>query len=288
MKKAARRAVDAVSRIYTTPTAGLRGLPDFLIIGAQRCGTTSLYRYLEQHPGVAPVGLKNKGIHYFDTNFSRGVNWYRSHFPTSAYRAIRAKEYGGPVITGEGSPYYIFHPLSPARIAELIPDARSVLMLRDPVSRAHSHYQHEVARGFEELAFEDALRAEEERLAGEEDRMRSDPTYNSFEHQHHSYISRGMYVEQIRRWHALFPKDHLLILDSAEFFSEPDRELRRVQEFLGLSQMSLTSYQKMNAHSYGGMSSDARTWLEERFAAPNRALFDHLGHDLGWPTDDRT
>ena len=116
--------------IYTTPTAGLRELPDFLIIGAQRCGTTSLYRYLEQHPGMAPVGLKNKGIHYFDTNFSRGVNWYRSHFPTSAYRAIRAREYGGRVITGEGSPYYIFHPLSPARIAVWTPDVRCVLMLR--------------------------------------------------------------------------------------------------------------------------------------------------------------
>ncbi len=130
-------------------------------------------------------------------------------------------------------------------------------MLRDPVSRAHSHYQHEVARGFEELAFEDALRAEEGRVVGEEDRMRSDPAYNSFEHQHHSYISRGMYLEQVRRWHALFPPDHLLILDSAEFFSEPDRELRRVQEFLGLTQMSLTSYRKMNAHSYDGMSSGA-------------------------------
>lgn len=280
----ARRAVKGASRAYTVPTIPMRALPDFLIIGTQRGGTTSLYRYLEQHPAVLPAVL-NKGIHFFDTNYEKGPSWYRSHFPTRAAKALRRRRAGGEsVITGEGSPYYAFHPLAPGRIAELLPNGRFILMLRDPISRAHSHYQHETARGFESLSFEDALEREEERLAGEEERLTADPTSYSFEHQHHSYVARGMYLEQIRRWHEAFPRDQLLILDSTEFFSNPDAVYREVLRFLGLSDRSLASYDKMNAHTYSRMSSDTLTFLRSRFEKANRDLFEYLGRTFPWDT----
>ena len=241
-----------------------------------------MYRYLQQHPCVVPAVL-NKGIHYFDTNFDRGPSWYRSHFPTNVAMARRRRSaHADRVITGEGSPYYIFHPLAAERIAALLPSCRSVLMLRDPIARAHSHYQHEVARGFEKLSFEEALEQEDARLAGEEERMVEDASYYSFEHQHHSYIARGMYLRQIERWLASFPADQLLIIDSSSFFSNPDAEYRSVLRFLGLSERSLPSYEKMNAHSYDRMSSGALALLRERFEAPNRALAERLGRTFDW------
>ena len=281
-KVLARRAAKKASRIVTVPTASLRPLPDFLIIGAQRGGTTSLYRYLCSHPEVAPAVL-NKGIHYFDTNYPKGERWYRTHFPTTTYRAWMKRRAGVPrTITGEGSPYYVFHPQGAERIAACVPDARFILLLRDPVDRAYSHHQHEVARGFETLSFEDALEREEERIAGEEDKMRADSAYVSFEHQHHTYLARGRYLEQIQRWNSFLPADQLLVIDSADMFADPDGTYQQVLSFLGLSARSLPRYGKLNAHAYQDMPERARSFLHARLDAPSRELQDYLGRPLRW------
>ena len=132
------------------------------MIGTQRGGTTSLYRHLVAHPQVESA-TPSKGVHYFDKEPDKSLNWYRAHFPL-------ARD-GGP-ISGEGSPYYLFHPLVPARVAEALPDVRVIAMLRDPVERAYSAYKQEYARGFEDAeTFERALELEPERLDGEEERM---------------------------------------------------------------------------------------------------------------------
>ena len=200
LRSISRPIAKRASRMVTVPTSRIRSLPDFLIIGGQRCGTTSLYRYLARHPAVVSAVL-NKGVHYFDTDYDKGLNWYRSHFPSDPYKALVARRRNVTrVITGEGSPYYVFHPLAAARIADVLPAVKAILILRDPVTRAHSHYTHELARGFESLSFEEALEREEERLEGEEERMKTDPSYYSFSHQHHSYVARGRYLEQIERW----------------------------------------------------------------------------------------
>jgi hypothetical protein len=256
-------------------------MPEFLIIGAQRSGTTSMYTYLEQHPAVVPAVLC-KGVHYFDVNYTRGDAWYESHFPSRAYKAWVSKRAGQQALTGEGSPYYLFHPAVPSRVAATIPNVRLIAMLRDPISRAYSHYQHEVARGFETLPFEDALKVEEERLAGEDERLCADPGYYSFSHQHHSYVSRGIYVDQLRRWMALFPQEQILVLDSNDFFVRPERAYREVLAFLSLSDSSLKVYPTLNAHHYEPMSPEARRFLESAFDEPNRALTALLGRSLGW------
>lgn len=277
-----RRAAKKASRMITVPTAPIRPLPDFLIIGTQRGGTTSLYRYLGSHPEVCPAVL-NKGIHYFDTNYPKGDRWYRSHFPSTPYRAWVRRRAGAPsTVTGEGSPYYIFHPMGAERIAACVPDARFILLLRDPVDRAYSHYQHEVARGFETLPFEEALQREEERLDGEEAKLRADAAYVSFEHQHHSYLARGRYLDQIRRWNTFLPADRLLVIDSADMFEDSDGTYRRVLEFLGLSPRSLPQYQKLNAHSYQDMPDGARSFLHARLDEGSHELQRHLGRPLHW------
>src|SRR5262249_27856015 len=152
---------------------------DFVIIGTQRGGTTSLYRYLIDHPDVAGAML-TKEVHYFDTNLRRGPGWYRAFFPTKAARDRHRRRTGRELVAGEASPYYLFHPLVPDRAHELLPDAKLVVMLRDPVERAFSHHGHEVELGYEQLGFAEALDREPERLAGELERMRADPAYVSF------------------------------------------------------------------------------------------------------------
>ncbi len=284
-KELARRAAKSASRVYAVPTRAMRGFPDFLIIGTQRGGTTSLYRYLERHPSIMPA-VMNKGIHYFDTNFDKGSTWYRSNFPTTVAKALRRYRTGvDRVVSGEGSPYYMFHPLAPRRIKELLPDIKAIMMLRDPIARAHSHYQHEVARGFEELSFEDALEAEEARLSGEEDRMLADPGYYSFHHQHHSYIARGLYIDQVRRWHRLFEPKDLLVVDSGAFFRDPDTEFHRVLRFLDLDPISLRAYEKMNAHDYGRMSDRAVSFLRDELGSATAELEDYLGRKFAWGPD---
>ena len=143
-------------------------LPGFLLVGGQRCGTTSLFEALAQHPSVRrPQG--RKGIHYFDVSYHRGMAWYRGHFPLAIRSAPKA-------ITGESSPYYLFHPLAAERIARDLPEVKLVVALRDPVERAYSAHAHEFARDYETEPFERAIEMEAERLRGEAQRLSSDPS----------------------------------------------------------------------------------------------------------------
>jgi Sulfotransferase domain len=279
--KLARRAARWSAQAYARPTAGLRLLPDYLIIGAQRAGTTSLHRYLIQHPGVRTT-LRTKGVHFFDTAYGRGMSWYASRFPTKLTAWYVARRHGVELRTGEASPYYLFHPLVPDRVAEHLPQVKLIALLRDPVQRAYSHYQHEVARGFETLPFEEAIEAEPARLAGEAEHMAADPAYRSFEHQHHSYLARGCYAEQLDRWRARFDDRQLLVLSSERFFAEPEPTFARVLEFLELPAFSPAAWEKHNAHDYRQMGGEVRGRLVEHYREPNRRLYESLGDDFGW------
>jgi hypothetical protein len=265
----ARKAARWSAQAYARPTAGLRLLPDYLIIGAQRAGTTSLHRYLVQHPGVRTT-LRTKGVHFFDTGYGRGMSWYASRFPTRLTAWYVARRHGVELRTGEASPYYLFHPHVPARVAEHLPQVKLIALLRDPVVRAYSHYQHETARGFETLSFEEALEAEPARLAGETRRLLAEPLYNSFEHQ------------QLAHWRALFDDRQLLVISSERFFREPEATFRRVLEFLELPAFTPDGFEKHNGYDYRGMGDAVHARLVEHYREPNRLLYESLGDDFGW------
>jgi hypothetical protein len=254
-------------------TASGRSLPAFLIIGAQRSGTTSLYRYLIQHPRVAPA-WPSKGVHYFDLEPQRSLRWYRAHFP----RASRG------LTCGEGAPYYLFHPLVAARVAQALPDVRAIVMLRDPVERAHSQYQQEFARGFEdEERFERALELEPQRLAGEEERLIAEPGYRSYSHQHHSYVARGLYLDQLLRWEAALGRERILTLVADEFFADPAAGYASTLAFLGLPEPpSLPAFAAHNARPYSKLEPETEAMLRARFAESNGRLERHLGWSLPW------
>ena len=270
----------SVGRPFGIATAKLRLLPDFLIVGAQRAGTTSLYNYLAQHPDVGRVRL-GKGVHYFDTNPTRSLDWYRGHFPIAPSKVPFKTR---PNHVGEGSPYYMFHPMALERIESALPDVRLIAILRDPIERAHSQWAHETARGFEELPFEAALKAEDERLAGQEELLRSDPRAYSHSHQHHSYVARGQYAGQVEEMWKRFGRERVLLLPATRLFTQPARAYAETLEFLGLTPFEAV-YEKHNARTYSPIEEHVAVWLDERFAESNRRLVEHLGPEFDFRRD---
>jgi hypothetical protein len=256
---------------YGRATSALRPLPDFLIVGAQRAGTSALYTYLRRHPDIG--GPPWKEVNFFDIRYERGASWYRGHFPI--------RRAGRPQLVGEASPSYLFHPLAPERVAALLPDVRVIALLRDPVDRALSHYHHEVDLGREPLSFEDALDREEERMRGEWERL-ADPSYFSYAWWNHTYFARGLYAEQLERWQSAVPRERLLTIVSEEFFADPPGTYARVLEFLGAAPYELDSYPPVFSREYGQMRPETRDRLAGRYLEPNRRLAELLGRQLPW------
>jgi len=265
---------------YARLTSASRLLPDYIIIGTQRAGTTSLYKYLVRHPAIAHALTKE--LRFFDLHYERGFGWYRSRFPSARHRERLRRAKDLSMIVGESSPDYLFHPYAPGRIARALPDVKLVVLLRNPVDRAYSHYWHQAARGFEPLGFEEAIEREPERLAGELERMLEDERYVSYERHHHSYLSRGVYVDQLRTWFDLFAREQFLILRSEDLFVDPPAVYRQVLEFLGAPPWELREYETFNAFSLGSTNSARRARLVEHFRPHNARLADLLGRDPGW------
>lgn len=271
-RAAAWRSAVTATKAWRRPTSPLRAMPDFLLIGAQRSGTTSLYEFLRGHPDVRWPALV-KSPHWFDTNYTRPRSWYRAHFPVAVGRRSW--------VTGEASPYYLHHPYAPERIAAHLPDVLLVAILRDPVARAFSAYQHEVDRGNETLGFRAALEAEEERVSADLPRL-ADPGFVGRHHQLHAYVGRGLYADQLARYQAHFSPALLLVLVLDDLQAQPQATYDRVCDFLGISRVDVPRVTQHNARDYDPMQPADRAWLEARFDEPNQRLAEMLGRALPW------
>jgi Sulfotransferase domain len=262
-------------------TSSLRMSPDFVLAGGQRCGTTSLFRALLEHPAIlGPV--HHKGINYFDLNHDRGTDWYQGHFPLRSVASLRTRGADEEAVTFDASGYYMYHPHAADRLANDLPDIKVMVMLRDPVERAFSAYKHEFARGFETETFERALALEDERVEPELARMVAEPGYASFAHRHQSYRRRGYYAEQIERFTRRLGRDRVLVVDSERFFSEPLAEYRRITDFLELQPHQPDRFDKWNARPGSPMSEPMREQLRDAFAPHDVALQVLLGHAPSW------
>lgn len=283
-----RRPVDtakAVARAgastWGRATYRARLLPGLLVAGAQRCGTTTLFRALAAHPQVVPP-LWTKGIHYFDTpdRYARGDRWYRGQFPLAGPARRRTGALGAP-LTLEASPYYVFHPMGAERIAATLPGTRVVVLLRDPVERAWSAWKQETGRGFETEPFERALDLEPERLAGEVERMRADPAYASFPHQHHAYTERGHYADQLVALRSALGPEKVLALHTDQLFGPDPVHWERLLDFAGLGPHDAPRA-RTNTRPSGPMPAHLRTRLEAHFAPHDDRLETLLGAALPW------
>lgn len=264
----------AASVWWGEQTAAKRPLPDFLVIGGQRCGTTSLFRALMGHPQIRrPV--MHKGVNYFDLNYSRGEAWYRGHFP------VRGADDRTQVFDSSG--YYMFHPMAAERIAADLPGVKIIAMVRDPVERAYSAYKHELARGFEwEKSFGRALELEDDRLAGEVEKICADPDYYSFNHRHHAYRRRGEYAALMEPYLSGVGADKVLLIESERFFATPEPEFRKITAFLGIDDRMPDRFDRYNARPGAGLDGAIREQLTEHYASHDKALADLLGHPPIW------
>jgi hypothetical protein len=257
MKALVENAGDVPSAEEVSGGPDVGALPDFVIIGAQKGGTSFLYHLLTLHPLVEPAARKE--LHFFDNPelFDHGAEWYQRCFPR-----LGSKD-GQRSITGEATPYYLFDPPVAKRMAQMVPKARLIALLRNPIDRAYSHYQMQVKRGTEPRTFEEAI-----------------------EQQHSSYMSRGIYVDQLLRWFEFFGKEQMLILKSEDFFERPIETLKVVLAFLDLPEWQPEAselQQRRHSGTYKQkMDPSTRQRLEAYFEPHNQRLYECLDVDFGW------
>ena len=260
---------------YRLYTSKFRSLPHFLIIGAQKSGTTSLFSYLKQHPQILMSLWKE--VHFFDFNYEKGESWYLSHFP------VTLKVAPGSIV-GEASPYHLCHPHSPGRIHDLLPDVRLIAVLRNPTERAISHYFHGVKNGREPLPLMKALQAEEGRISAEWQKMQQDEFYSSRAHQSFSYKQRGVYIQQLKRYWKYFEKEQLLAVSSESLFRDPNKTLQEVFRFLGvdLDFIIEDTSAKNISRNRTEVSPAAYQYLNQFFRPYNEELYQHIGQEFDW------
>jgi hypothetical protein len=273
-----RKAAKAGLRQWGILTAASRPLPDYLLIGTKRGGSTSMAEYLVRHPGVAPLFPSRavpKGVRFFDNNFARGERWYRSHFTTATSRAGR--------LAGEATAHYLFEPRAAKRAAAIVPEAKIIVLLRDPVARAFSHWREQTRLGGETLGFEDAIAAEPERLRGELEKLLADPGYVSPVREHRSYVAQGCYVDLLPAWLERFPAERVLIMFSEEMYADPGSTYGEVLAFLGLTPHALATYTARNKRPLESpMDPTTKAQLRAYFEPFDERLAGLLQREVPW------
>lgn len=264
------------------PIYRARMLPSFLIVGAERCGTSSIYEVLSRHPAVFSAILPRKEVHYFDYSYAHPLSWYRCHFPLRARAALAARGTGVAPVAFEASPSYMCHPLAPERIARDLPAVKLIVMLRDPVARAYSSHTMRAGWGVETEPFERALELEDSRLAGEAERMAADPSYVGYNWRHFAYRTRGQYAEQLEQLDRLVGRDRIHVIDSGEFFASPARVYDQVLDFLGLPDAGHPAFDPPRTRSRPPMPDSVRKALEEHYRPYDERLAAWLGHEPSW------
>ena len=253
--------------------------PDFIIIGARKCGTTFFYNNLVRQPGF--LAAYKKEVDFFDKRYTRGAGWYRAHFPTRLAQRAAHMLWRRPVLTGESTPLYLFHPLAPRRVRALLPEVKLIALLRNPTDRAYSHYEHQARRRVGPPTFEAALETEraleaDGTLAAELERLKSDDAYISEKRQVLSYLSGGVYVDQLAAWFEQFPANQILLLKAEDMYRDPVAAIRRATEFLGAKATAARIVRENRKRGYPKMDPVTRRWLDDFFAPHNARLVEFL------------
>lgn len=236
--------------------------PHFIIVGASKSGTTSLFFYLSQHPQI--LMPHKKEINFFNRNFDFGVSWYLAQFPAIAD--------GKQFLTGEASPLYMCNERTRERIRELFPDTKIIMMLRNPTKRTISEYYHAVKHHLEERSLATIIAAERELLATQPKKA-----VESF-----GYLLNSIYIDKIARWQADFPAENILIIESESFFQRTDEVMQQTYEFLGLPAIAQSDQTRYNVGAYPPVSPEIERQLQEFFAPYNQKLALFLNRTLSW------
>ncbi len=242
--------------------------PNFIIIGTGKSGTTSLYNYLTQHPQVLPAIKKE--IYFWSRYFDKGIDWYLSHFPPIPQET--------KLLTGEATPTYINSWHTPERLFSIFPKIKLIVILRNPVDRAVSHYYHEVRLKMENKSLSAVIYEQLERLKKIPTSALEEAYWNHISY----YVSYGVYVEFLKKWMTIFPREQFLILSSEDFYQEPQITMENVFKFLDLPKHQLQDYQKLNSGSYPNIPPSIYSTLSDYFQPYNQKLEEYLGMKFNW------
>ncbi|MHB8596656.1 MAG: sulfotransferase domain-containing protein [Ktedonobacteraceae bacterium] len=292
VKHQLRSTVRLSTETYKEVTSPLRLLPNFLIIGAQRCGTTSLYYYLLEHPQMVPGSAKE--LHFFDEYYARGMRWYRAQFPTTVQKYYAEHIRKQDFITGEATPAYLLHPHAAERISKVLPDIKLIVLLRNPVDRAYSQHWLMTRVNHETLSFEEAIEREQAIITTEREKILADANRSSQNFRSFSYLTRGIYVEQLQQWMKYYPREQFLVLKSEDMYSNPAETIKQTLEFIGLSSLEIKANKEykqyrlpqkvgyLNKEYPPKMKPETRQYLLDFFKPYNARLQEFLGRDFGW------
>src|SRR3984957_12508172 len=256
-------------------SAGNRAMPDFILIGAQKSGTSSMFAYLRQHPQIVRPIFKEP--YFFDRHYDRGLDWYGCNFPSRSAMARLGERTGRKHLTFEATATYVFEPQVPARIARDIPTRKFIVLLRNPVERAISAYWHARRMGKETRSLGEAVDADHHRYEQEKSfedgtgpRPEGDPPRPT-------YLRRGIYAESVARWQSVFSPEDLLVLQSEAMFGDPRAIMTRVFVFLGLPQVDGMDFAPQNVGGYSESDQAARKFLED-FYRPHNEWLNRISH----------
>jgi hypothetical protein len=274
--------------------AGYHTRPSFLVIGAQKCGTSALYEYLSKHPDITPAPIKE--IHFFDqdTTYGRGLTWYHSHFPLPF-------KLGPQAICFEATPSYLYRPASAQRIHDYDPGIKLIVLLRNPVDRAYSQWNmYRIMLSKNRQLLYRASSDSDEAIRRWVDRILSSDSFfelnkvlreelemilSGDDNPEPSYIRRGLYYEQMIRYLKYFDRDQIFVIDSRSLMRNPVSVLNSVTEFVGVSSHDWRreKFPLIQARPYQeDMSAKTRTMLHDFFSPHNEKLYQLLGHNFGW------
>lgn len=236
---------------------------NFIIGGTQKGGTSALDMYLRAHPEICMANKKE--VHFFDNE----NNFHASEVDYDAYHLNFTREPRHKIV-GEATPIYMYWRDAPRRIWQYNPEMKLIVLLRNPIDRAYSHWNMERQRNAETASFWDAIRNEDERCR----------EALPYQHRVYSYVDRGFYLEQLRRLWAYFPKKQVLVLKNEELQKNPNETLQKVFAFLDVSQLPLMNAAKIQSFPYtSSMSKAERGYLRSVFEYEIRTLERVLGWD---------
>jgi hypothetical protein len=237
-------------------------LPDYLIVGECKCGTSSLYHYLTRHPQILETYgngiddyLGTKELRYFDRYYAKGLDWYMSRFPDT----------NDEQITGEASPEYYSRTMCLWRIAEALPNTKILVLLRDPVDRLYSHFHHM-----------------QKWIPGWKDKYISFESFlNSAREEDNYLIEKGIYIEPLLKWEVAFG-EQMKVISSEAFFNESQVTCDVIFDWLGVGSFKLEGFEKLRSTESSPMKSETRDMLKEFYLPYNKRLFEHFGWLSGW------
>ena len=272
-------------------TGFIRVLPDFLVIGAKRCGTTSLYQHLSEHPCISRSPHDNIG--FFNENYHLGINWYKSLFPTKFTRDKIIKKHG-KFLTYDVTPQYLREPYVAKRMFQTFPKMKLVVLLRNPIDKSYSHHimgknsntlnNNPEWEGIDnkQVSFEDIVNRDIE-LISKYEKKNGELNDNYFRNViTKTNLARGFYAQFLRKWFDVYDRKQFLILSSSELANSTQKTLNKIFNFLEIPEYDIPDTTKINTQKYEPMKKQTREILIQFFKKYNNELYELIDRKFDW------